>query len=184
MLSIYLYFRVLLGIIFFTSFVSHLFNMEKYISDIKAYNIFPENSTKTLGVFIILLEFCVGVLLILGYYQKFSLVFSTLLLLLFTGGITINLMRNNKINCACGGILGDSQISWKLILRNIFFLLIVLFLSIYSSLNIDVFSMFFDKSINPLDILTLFLVVPSILLSLTLINIINIKNILLNFSKE
>ncbi|MGO4119283.1 MauE/DoxX family redox-associated membrane protein, partial [Rhizobium ruizarguesonis] len=46
------------------------------------------------------------------------------LLVVYSVAITINLVRGrNEISCGCGGVLGTHNLSWKLVIRNIFLLL-------------------------------------------------------------
>ena len=59
--------------------------------------------------------------LILGLLQFWVGAILLLLLIMYTIGIIVNLYRKRtNISCGCGGIVGDHNLSWTLVFRNIF----------------------------------------------------------------
>ncbi|KIO65734.1 hypothetical protein B4064_1203 [Caldibacillus thermoamylovorans] len=138
------FFEVVMGGILLSSAFSHSKNTHKFKNSIKSYNIVKKNSTiRFLSIIIILMEFLFGLFMVLNIF-KLATLFGTLCLLsIFTIAILYNLINGNKnISCGCGGIVGDSSLSWKLVARNIFIILILIIDIIYSYIYIDVKPLF------------------------------------------
>ncbi|MEM5622755.1 MauE/DoxX family redox-associated membrane protein [Bacillus thuringiensis] len=67
--------------------------------------------------------------LILGLLQLWVGAILLLLLIMYTIGIIVNLYRKRtNISCGCGGIVGDHNLSWTLVFRNIFLVGLIIFL--------------------------------------------------------
>lgn len=67
--------------------------------------------------------------LILGLLQFWVGAILLLLLIMYTIGIIVNLYRKRtNISCGCGGIVGDHNLSWTLVFRNIFLVGLIIFL--------------------------------------------------------
>lgn len=129
-----LFLRVFLAFIFIGSALSKINNFDKHIGIISDYKILPPNLSKVAGRLDFIAELVVGLFLIVGFLKPLVVLGAVLLFLIYNVAISINLLRGRKeISCGCGGILGNHQLSWKLVTRNIF--LIVITLSILLNKN-------------------------------------------------
>ncbi|MYL43941.1 MauE/DoxX family redox-associated membrane protein [Virgibacillus salexigens] len=116
----------ILGIVFLTSSIDKIFKYKEFIIDIQNYKILPSKSEKVFAIVVILSQLFCAFNFIFYQMNYINLGIALTLILCFTIAIIINLFRNNKINCGCGGIVGDKQISWSTIARNFFLILIIL----------------------------------------------------------
>ncbi|QSX23449.1 MauE/DoxX family redox-associated membrane protein [Priestia megaterium] len=122
-----LFIRVFLAFIFISSAVSKYNNFDKHIGIISDYKILPSSFSRIAGRFDFTAELCVGILLLIGFLKPLAVSISVLLLLIYIVAVSINLLRGRKeISCGCGGILGNHQLSWKLVARNIFLVLTII----------------------------------------------------------
>ncbi|RBP86585.1 methylamine utilization protein MauE [Cytobacillus firmus] len=118
---------ILTGYIFLFSSLSKLKNMEAHLIIVKEYKILPLKLVRKFAVIDTSLEIITGICLILGLMLHFSLIMASILLIIYSLAIIINLLRGrSKIDCGCGGLMGSKKLSWKLIIRNILLLGIVL----------------------------------------------------------
>ncbi|MFL0364658.1 MauE/DoxX family redox-associated membrane protein [Pseudobacillus sp. 179-B 2D1 NHS] len=139
------FFQIFLAIIFFTSGVEKLLNFKSHLRNTAMYKIIPQRITPFFLKIDIFFQLLISVLLLFGYYLKLALLLSFLFLVVYTVAIIVNLLRDRKISCSCGGILGNHEISRKLVFRNLFFLGIVPFLYLHAErleLNLISFILF------------------------------------------
>lgn len=115
-----LFLRVFLGTIFLSTGISKVRNMQEHILIVKEYRILPSSQIYIVARVEVLIELFTGMMLFLGLFQTIGAVLASLLLILYSLAITINLIRGrNGISCGCGGAVGSHQISWFLVLRNL-----------------------------------------------------------------
>jgi len=81
-----------------------------------AYDLLPARASWTLARILPSVELTVGVLLVLGLIAPVASATSALLLLTFTGAVSISLLRGRDQPCGCGGDL--RPVSWRLVGRN------------------------------------------------------------------
>ena len=98
---------VILGIIFIISGIGKITNVADFSILISQYG-FP--GLKFLAPIIILIEFLLGLFLIFLIYPKISALFSTLLLIAFTGAFTYANFKHGINNCGCFGSLKLSEL--------------------------------------------------------------------------
>ncbi|WP_033826775.1 MauE/DoxX family redox-associated membrane protein [Bacillus andreraoultii] len=139
MSHILFFIEVVLGGILLSSAIDHSKNRYIFQNEIRKYNLIKNKVLiNDLSVIIILLEFVLGLFFVLHISKWTSIIGSILLFLLFTFAILINLIKGNvNINCGCGGIVGDQLLSWKLLIRNIYIILLLIFDLIYSYILTD-----------------------------------------------
>jgi putative oxidoreductase len=89
-----------------------------------AYDLLPRRASWTLARILPSVEITAGVLLVLGLIAPVASATSTLLLLTFTGAVSISLLRGRDQPCGCGGDL--TPVSWRLVGRNACLVLISL----------------------------------------------------------
>ncbi|XIH46997.1 hypothetical protein C1N65_28710 (plasmid) [Priestia aryabhattai] len=116
--------------------------------------------------------------------QKYTIILAIILFTCFTITILINVIRGNRnIDCGCGGILGDQQISWKIIIRNLLFVCALSFLSAvdisYSS--VDSLILGNEETFDSYSFLVIFLAISTLFIFSTYTNLLKIKNKLLEF---
>lgn len=120
-----LFIRICIAIIFISSSISKYNTFDKHIGIIEDYKVLPTNWSRVMGKLDITAEFVVGLLLLVGLFQFFGGFFAACILLIYTIAIVINLLRGrNEISCGCGGVLGNHNLSWILVTRNILLSLI------------------------------------------------------------
>ncbi|XKK34000.1 DoxX family membrane protein [Bacillus sp. A17A.1] len=129
MSEIILIFRVIIGILFLSTAISKILDFKKHVIIVKEYEIIPHKLAKFFSIFEVILEFSCAILLLLGLFPIIAGLGLFILLVLYTMGIVINLLRKRTtISCGCGGIAGNHHLSWFLVLRNIVLLTVVSFL--------------------------------------------------------
>lgn len=117
---IFLSIRIIISVIFISSSITKIFNMTSHIAKVRQYKIIPNKVVKTFSILETIIELIASILLIIGLYFKLSAFILIFLLVVYTIAISINLIRGNiNFDCGCGGIVGNHQLSWKLVMRNL-----------------------------------------------------------------
>lgn len=112
--------RVFLGTLFLSTGMSKWKKMQEHIAIVKEYRILPASSIPLFVRAEIAVELLTGVLLFLGMFQTFGASLASLLLILYSFAIALNLIRGRReISCGCGGVAGNHRISWLLVVRNL-----------------------------------------------------------------
>lgn len=120
-----LFMRSIIGTIFVTAGFIKIKNIEEHSQVIKEYRLIPNTFIPYATRFFIIIEFICGIGLYFGIYKFFTLLMSQILLVVYSVAITLNLLLGRKeISCGCGGVLGTHSLSWKLVIRNIFLLML------------------------------------------------------------
>lgn len=115
-----LFIRIILGFLFLSAGWSKIKEVNQHIGIVKEYKILPDKYIKKLVLLEITLEIVVGAFLLLGLFHQYIAVIAILLLCMYSIAISINLFRGRtNISCGCGGMAGNHQLSWKLVLRNL-----------------------------------------------------------------
>jgi Methylamine utilisation protein MauE len=125
-----LFLRLFIGFLLLSVSVNKLKDLRQFRQGIRDYQVLPafiESSEKFLtpiSLIIALGELIVGLTLITGIQLTFSVIFTQCLFFIFSGALSINLVRGRKdLSCHCGGALGNHFISWWLVVRNVSFIL-------------------------------------------------------------
>ncbi|OMF60470.1 hypothetical protein BK141_23290 [Paenibacillus sp. FSL R5-0765] len=120
MVELILVLKLFLALIFLSSSIEKMLDMNKHKGNVRNYNIVPKQFLHIAGVLDVSLEFLTGIGLILGLYHPVFFSIGSLLLLVYTIAITINLLRGKTdLSCGCNGMVGNHNISWVLVMRNI-----------------------------------------------------------------
>ncbi len=117
-------FRIFIGIIFCISGSIKLFTYWEFVQTVYEFKIIPEIFVTEFAFILPIIEYILGVLLILGLFIKKACAALIFLLFLFIIAIAINLWRENLIECGCFGFMMREYIGWKLLFRD--FLLITI----------------------------------------------------------
>ncbi len=114
----------------------------------KDYQLVPSILLSIVPMVLIFLELLSVILVLVPSAQAIGLLIMAALLLIYAGGISINLYRGRRdIDCGCNGPATTQALSWWLVARNLVFLGLVLLAvgpSIERALNwLDLFTIFF-----------------------------------------
>ena len=177
-----LFIRICMAIIFLSSSISKYNTLEKHIGIIENYKVLPPHWSRVLGKLDILVEFSIGTLLLLGLFQFLSGLIAGSLLLIYTVAIVINILRGRtEISCGCGGVLGNHNLSWKLVIRNIALVSICIVVSLNKEILFSIDAIIFrNKSLEVFGYKaweTLFISLQTIIIVLISKEIISIKKI-------
>ncbi len=118
--------RIFLGCLMAFSGWFKILDPETFNNIVVQYNLIPADWTPWVAMVLPVIEFLLGLLLILGIRIRASAFLSVLLMVVFTVAISINFLRGNTFECGCFelarfGIGIEEKISGWLILRDIIF---------------------------------------------------------------
>ncbi len=120
--------RLVVGTIFLVAGVVKVKGgSSQFLSAIMGYELVPKFVASLLASFLPWLEVVVGGLLILGLWSQSSVIAGAMLLLSFSSGIAISLLRGKDNDCGC--FRSVTPVQWRLIYRNL--ILIGLLMPIY-----------------------------------------------------
>lgn len=102
----------------------------EFAETIVSYQMAPYWSVNIIAVFLPWVELISGILMILGIRVKSVSLIILFLMLLFTLGIGVNLLRDAPISCGCFHSLED-DISWQTLFRDIFWCILVIHVYLY-----------------------------------------------------
>ncbi|MGC5325732.1 MauE/DoxX family redox-associated membrane protein [Brevibacillus sp. SYSU BS000544] len=134
-----LYFRFLLGVMFLSSTYSKMKYFQEHIATVREYKIIPTSLVRPFVNLNMIAEAITGSLLLLGLFQKSTVLAAISLITLYTTAIIVNLMRGRtEISCGCGGIVGNHKISWLLVVRNCILVFICIWLTKHPTVVISI----------------------------------------------
>jgi hypothetical protein len=116
--------RSLVGLLLIYSGVAKLFEMGTFINVVRAFSLLPHAIASSVARAVPVAECATGSLLLVAVafpqsVARWSAVVAMLLLVVFSGALSINLMRGRRnISCGCFGARVGDQISWILVARN------------------------------------------------------------------
>ena len=90
----------------------------EFAESIASYRMAPYWVVNFMAITMPWIEIICGMLLVCGIRVRSAIVIAGLLLVMFTFGIAINLLRNAPISCGCFSSLGET-ISWRTLLRDL-----------------------------------------------------------------
>ncbi|WP_232463517.1 MauE/DoxX family redox-associated membrane protein [Tumebacillus avium] len=112
--------RILLGTIFVSSFLEKIRKYEEHKSIIRDYRILPDRIVPYFSAIEVGLQLLTAALLYLGIFLPVAGMLSAILLAMYSIAVSMNLLKGRtEISCGCGGIVGNHQLSWGLIIRNV-----------------------------------------------------------------
>src|SRR5699024_3974354 len=156
-----------IGFIFISASYRHSINKTDFKIAIEEYGLLPQKYINGSLYIIMFIEYGIGLFMFLGIFLRITYSLGFLLVFLFTIAILINLFRNNSnIDCGCGGVLGTHKISWRLVGRNCFILIIISYLFVTNNIYGGLLEII-SGNYNAINIY-LFLVVKSLIAIFTL----------------
>ncbi len=125
--------RITLGIIFIYASYHKILNPGEFAKVIYNYKIFSNHSLINFtALFLPWLEFFTGVFLITGIFKKGAGTISTFLLTIFIFAIIFTMVKGIDTNCGCFNFKESSKIGLSLLMRDFFFVILSLYVTIYS----------------------------------------------------
>jgi uncharacterized membrane protein YphA (DoxX/SURF4 family) len=125
--------RIVLGGIFMYASMDKLANMGDFAKIIYNYKMLPVELVNLLAIFLPWLEFIVGFCLVIGKYEKASILLYSFMLIIFIIALTQALVRGLDISCGCFSVKPSTTSEvWLRIVEDI----IMLFFSVNLYLNL------------------------------------------------
>jgi len=125
--------RVVLGALFIYSSMDKIANMPDFAKVILNYKILPVQLVNLLGIFLPWLEFVIGLCLVIGKFERASLIIYTAMLVVFMIALSQALIRGLDISCGCFSVEPSSTSEvWLRIIEDI----VMLFFSVNLYLNL------------------------------------------------
>ncbi len=116
--------RVIMGLLFIYSGIFKAVNPENFSIAIHNYDILGEAMVPYTALIIPWIEMITGVLLVIGWKIKPASLILTLLMMVFTAAIALNVIRGRSFDCGCFelNIFGISEtVSISLVIRDLLF---------------------------------------------------------------
>ena len=108
-----------LGGIFIVGAVPKLKTHDLFVEIVQAYGLLPIPIVAVTAFLIAVMEFVVGIGLILPITRAVAAQFGLMLLAVVTVAVIVNLLRGkSELPCGCGGASADQHLSWTLVGRN------------------------------------------------------------------
>jgi hypothetical protein len=125
--------RIVLGAIFIYASMDKIANMPDFAKVIFYYRILPVQLVNLLAIFLPWLEFVLGVFLIIGKFERASLLVYSAMIVVFIIALSQALIRGLDISCGCFSVDPSSTSDvWLRIIEDI----VVLFFSVNLYLNL------------------------------------------------
>jgi protein-disulfide isomerase/uncharacterized membrane protein YphA (DoxX/SURF4 family) len=132
--------RLALGGIWIWASLSKLHDPRKFVQAVRAYDATPEWLSKAIGYGLPVLEFCLGVLLVVGIVTRLAAAASTLLFVVFLVGLVEAAARGIELSCGCfGGGGTTSTTHYTLdILRDVGLLVLAVFILVWPFTHLSI----------------------------------------------
>jgi putative oxidoreductase len=127
--SVILISRWVLGLTFIYAGLCKLYMPAEFAKAISNYQLVPDAIAWYMSLILPWIELLAGFLLIIGLFTRGAIIVVIALLIIFTGAISIGLLRGLEIDCGCAsncftGIVLNEPISITILMRELFYLCI------------------------------------------------------------
>jgi uncharacterized membrane protein YphA (DoxX/SURF4 family) len=127
--------RLYIGGIFIYAGMSKVHYPGEFAENLAAYEMLPFWAVNFFALVLPWTEIICGLLLIIGLKSRVASSIIGLLLIIFTAGILINLLRGTPINCGCFDSIG-ARISLKDVFRDLAWFILVLQIFFYDRISL------------------------------------------------
>lgn len=118
-----LIFRIVVGMIFIFASLEKITNPAKFAENILNYKLLPDIFINLLAITLPWIELICGLLLLFGIRSRESSIIIFTMLMIFTIGVFIAVLRGLNIDCGCFGTLMAEKIGLQKIIENIVLLI-------------------------------------------------------------
>lgn len=116
--------RIVVGIVFLAAGLAKARNLKHFVQTAIVFTgLFP-SKTRYVAQFLPALETTLGTLLVLGLLTKPTLIVTEALLMAFTAGVAINLVKGRQIECGCFGELQSELLNNKTLMRDVLLIVV------------------------------------------------------------
>jgi putative oxidoreductase len=113
-----LIFRIVVGMIFIFASLEKITNPAKFAENILNYKLLPDIFINLLAITLPWIELTCGLLLLFGIRSRESSIIIFTMLMIFTIGVFIAVLRGLNIDCGCFGTLMAEKIGLQKIIEN------------------------------------------------------------------
>ncbi|WP_440705767.1 MauE/DoxX family redox-associated membrane protein [Heyndrickxia oleronia] len=115
--------QVTLAFLFITTAFDKIKNWNKHKISISQYKLLPKRFITYFLFLMVVSELMIAILFYFFSVNIFSVSLLTVIILIYTSAVFINLIRGNtEINCGCGSFLENQELNYGIVIRNIFIL--------------------------------------------------------------
>ncbi len=130
--------RFIVGILFILAAYPKIINPIHFSAVIAEYQLLPESVVPVVAIILPWLELFCGAMLLLNVYAQSNALIMIVVLIIFTAGVTNNILRGIIHDCGCFELLSgwfgmQEEISLSTIFRDLFFIALVLPIFLYGS---------------------------------------------------
>lgn len=124
------------ALLFVTTFISKIIHWKEHKQTMASYKILPAKVISISLLFFLINEAVIAFSALLVGWRPFNGILATILLLIYTLAIGINLLRGRRdLACGCGGVLENERLHYGLVVRNLLLITAVVFLSFTSKVH-------------------------------------------------
>jgi uncharacterized membrane protein YphA (DoxX/SURF4 family) len=123
--------RIILGVIFIYASYDKISHPKAFAEVIYNYQILPDNLINLTAIFLPWVEIMIGVFLVVGFWMPGTVIWSNILLVIYTGALGYNLARGLDVNCGCFSTTKGGSISIEHILWDTLFLSFSIYLTFF-----------------------------------------------------
>ena len=118
--------RFFLGSIFIFSSILKISDINSFLINIETYQIIPLDIIPIFAIAVCVIEFVLGIFLILNINIKITCFSTICLLLIFTGFLFYSIITNKTWSCGCFGKISSGPITYITLIRNIILILVTI----------------------------------------------------------
>jgi putative oxidoreductase len=127
--------RLYIGGIFIYAGMSKVHYPGEFAENLAAYQMLPYWAVNFAAVILPWVEIICGLFLIIGFKSRVSASIIGVLLIVFTFGIFINLLKGTPISCGCFDTIG-AEISWEDVSRDLSWFILTLQIFFYDQISL------------------------------------------------
>ena len=125
--------RVILGGMFIYASQDKIVDPHAFAEAVENFQLLPALLVPWVALVLPWLELLAGVTLLLGIFRRAATLWLTLLLLGFSAGLAISALRGIDLACGCFTIGGAAESSWRLLGRDLVFLIPALVILLFGA---------------------------------------------------